>query len=321
MTNNSRKLFYIIMAVLVSLGAWMFVVYNYYPMTDVNYSGVPVSFEGQRELAARGLAVSEASIEGIGVRLNQKRVNYNNISAKDIKVTANVSECVAGENDVSLNVSGPVNTSVVSYDTDAIRVVVERTESEYMDIDVIYSGDNSDNDLPVAIDMGRDRAEVVCASSKLDSISRVAAVLNRSEVDENIRSYTANLAALDADGNVVPYAVIYPEEISLDACAGTIKEVALNVPVTGTKDENYDRKYTVPETVTVKGPLAVLANLESVTAHEMDISYYYENNDLEITLDLPENVSLNDPEEIPTMKLTVTKIEKTQESDTNSEEG
>lgn len=288
----------------------MFVVYNYYPMTDVKYNDVPLTYEGQRGLAERGLAVSDASTKGISVKLSQRRVNFNNYTSKDIKVVANVSECVAGENSVSVNVSGPRDTSVISHDTDAIKVMVERAESEFMDIEVVYSGNTEEGEEPLVIDIASNSAEVLCASSKLSSIKKVAAVLNKDEVDETIRSYTADLVALDSNGDVVPYAVIYPEEISLDACAGMVKEVKLETPVKGGSDDDYDRSFKVPDTITVKGPIDVISKLESVKAAELDIEYYYEDTELAIEPDLPENVTLKKPDEPPVLKLTVTKKEK-----------
>ena len=322
MTSSNRRVLNIILALLVSVGAWMFVVYNYYPMTDVKYTDVPLTYEGQKELADRGLAVSEASTKGISVRLSQKRVNFNNYSAKDIKVVANVGECVAGENSVSINVSGPRDTSVISHDIDTIKVMVERAESEYMDIDVIYSGSTAENEEPMVVDIANSSVEVVCASSKLSSIKKVAAVLDRNEVGDTIKSYTADLVALDADGNVVPYAVLYPSEISLDACAGIVKDVALELKISGGTDEDYERKYTAPETVKIKGPVKELEKIDKLTAEEMDISYYYENTDLKLELSLPENVVFYDPEFVPTLKLIVTKIEKPQETENteNAEE-
>ena len=288
----------------------MFVVYNYYPMTDVKYNDVPLTYEGQRGLAERGLAVSDASTKGISVKLSQRRVNFNNYTAKDIKVVANVSECVAGENSVSVNVSGPRDTSVISHDTDAIKVMVERAESEFMDIEVVYSGNTEEGEEPLVIDIASNSAEVLCASSKLSSIKKVAAVLNKDEVDETIRSYTADLVALDSNGDVVPYAVIYPEEISLDACAGMVKEVKLETPVKGGSDDDYERSFKAPDTITVKGPIDVISKLESVKAAELDIEYYYEDTELAIEPDLPENVTLKKPDEPPVLKLTVTKKEK-----------
>ena len=307
MKNSTRRLINIIMALLVSVAAWVFVVYNYYPMTDVTYNDVSLNFVGERALADRGLAVSEAGIEGLSVTLNQKRIDVNKISSEDIKAEVDVSDCLAGDNKVSPNVSGPKETSVVSYDNKAVDVMVERTDSEYMDIEVIYSEEAPENAAPIVNDLGQTQAEVVCAASKLSSVKKVAAVLDYDEVGKNTKSFTASLVALDKNGKVVPNVVLYPDEISLDASAGIIKTVNLTVPVKNDNDEQYERKYTVPDKITIIGPKDEVEKLGTIRAEEIDVNYYYEDAEVPIECNLPEGVELIDETKEPILKLSVTK--------------
>ena len=57
MTPRGRKIVNMVLAVLVAIAAWVFVIINYDPMTDITYSDVPVTFTGEEALAERGLAV------------------------------------------------------------------------------------------------------------------------------------------------------------------------------------------------------------------------------------------------------------------------
>jgi len=312
------------MAVLVSVGSWIFVVYNYYPMTDVRYSEVPLGFDGEEELADRGLAVSEASVESISVTLNQKRVDVNKYSASDISALLNVSNCVAGDNKVSLLVNGPRETTVVAYDNDAIDVIVDRTDSTYMDIDVIYGEGAAEDAVPIASDLSRTEAMVTCAASRLSDVKKVAAVLDVDEVGTTTKSYTATLVALDKDGEIVPHTVIYPNEISLDASAGVKKTVDLKVNVKNKASEDYERKYSVPDKVSIKGAKEVLDKISSVSTEEVDISYTYENGEMPIYCILPEGTYLIDDPEKLVVKYTVSKkaTEETKADDNgNKEEG
>ena len=52
---------------------------------------------------------------------------------------------MAGENRVSINVTGPSETTVVSSGPDHVTVNVERTDSAFMDIDVVYAKGANDN--------------------------------------------------------------------------------------------------------------------------------------------------------------------------------
>lgn len=308
MMNNAQKLFNIILAILVSLGGWMFVVYNYYPMTEVDYSDVPVSFIGERALADRGLAVSSTENDTISATLNQKRVNVNSFTPDDIIALADLSDCMAGENRVSINVSGPSETTVVSSGPDHVTVNVERTDSAFMDIDVVYAKGAPDNSEPIAKDMGQEQAEVVCAASKLNEVKSIAAVLDYNEVNSKVKSYTAKLVALDADGEAVPHAVIYPEEISLDASGGVTKTVSVKVPVNSKINDNYDRKYTAPETVVIKGEKEVLDKISSVKAQEIDIRSIYADEEIPIEFELPEGVYLANESEGAVLKVTAIRV-------------
>ena len=315
MLKGTHRLVNIILALLVSVGGWMFVVYNYYPMTDVRYNDVPISFSGERALADRGLAVSSVGTEKVRATLNQKRIDFNKYSPADIEAFADVSDCVAGDNNVKISVSGPSDTSVLSSGPDKISIEVERTDSAYMDIDVVYSSDAPENREPISYDMSQTQAEVVCAASKLSDVKSVAAVLNFNEVGERTKSYTAKLVALDKSGNEVPHAVIYPEEVSLDASDGTTKTVKLNVPVNSKVNDNYERKYSAPDSVTIKGAKDAINKITSVDATEVDIRYVYEDSELPLEYDLPEGVYPAGASKNAVLKVTVTKKASEQKSD------
>lgn len=315
MKDKTRKLIYGIMAVLVSIGAWAFVVYNYDPYTHVKYNDVSLDYVGERALADRGLAVSEAGEEDISVTLEQKRVDVNKISSSDITAELDVSACVAGDNKVSPNVSGPKETAVVTFDAKPVNVQVERTESKFLDIDVIYSGDAPEDAAPIVSYIANDQAEAVCAVSNAGNIKRIVAVLDYNEVGNKTKSYTAKLVALDKEGNEVPHSVIYPEEVSLDAASGKIKTVNLAVSVKNDSDEQYERKYVVPEKVTIVGPEDEVSKIEIVNAEEIDVNYYYEDSEIPIECDLPEGVQIAGNKEL-VLKLSVKK----KASKTNSED-
>lgn len=319
--NNAQKLFNIILALLVALGGWMFVVYNYYPMTEVDYSDVPVSFVGERALADRGLAVASTENDTVSATLNQKRVDVNAFTPSDITALADLSDCMAGENRVSINVNGPSETTVITSGPSHVMVDVERTDSAFMDIEVVYAKGAPDNTEPIATDMSQEQAEVVCAASKLDEVKSIAAVLDYNEVNSKAKSYTAKLVALDADGEAVPHAVIYPEEISLDASGAVTKTVIVKVPVNSKVNDNYDRKYSAPETVTIKGAKEKLDKIATVKAQEIDIRYVYADEEIPIEFELPEGVYLANESKGVVLKVTSIRVPSESKDDAGGDNG
>lgn len=310
MTARNHKFLNMALAIIVAAGAWVYVVYNVDPMTETTYSEVPVTYTGEDTLADRGLAVSEASSEGVTVVLNQKRTDTGKITSDDISVTADVSGCTAGDNAVTLSVVGPDGTSVMDSDANTIDVTVERAKTETQNIIVDYKNPEAEDTEPIAFDLSVLTAEVTSTSKRLNEIDTVAALLNYNNVGEDVRSYTKQLVALDKDGEVLPHVVIEPVEISLDAMEGYTKEVALNVTVNTGDDENYERTYTVPETIVIKGSEEAISGIGSIDAEAVDLSGTVENGEVPLVCILPEGVYVANDSRGQVLTYTVTEKEK-----------
>lgn len=315
MTDRGRKIVNIILALLVSIGAWFFVVYNYDPMTSVNYTGIPVTYTGLDTLANRGYAVSESNHEMVDVTLQQRRIDTANISSDDISVTADVSGLASGENTVTIRAAGPEGTQVLDTSVKTVTVEIESAATQEMPISIEYSDPVSDNAEPIVENLSVETATVVATDSKLSSIDRVAAVVEPDELTSSLKPLTVELAALDRDGNKVLNVMVYPETVSFRGAAGFTKEVRLVVPVKSDADDSYERTYTVPETVMIKGKENSIDSFTGITAKEIDVRYYYEDSDIPIEIDLPEGVYFADEQGEMMLKLRVKEKAKEKEEE------
>ena len=309
MTDNGRKMFNIILALLVSTAAWFFVVYNYDPMTNARYSGVPITYTGLDTLANRGYAVAEANYKNVEVTLEQRRIDTANISSEDISVTADVSGLSTGENTVALRVTGPEGTQVIDSSVKSVTVNIDSATSQEIPISVEYSGDHDDDAIPLVENMSVETATVIATEEELANIDRVAAVIDPDDLDEQFKAMTLEIAALDKEGNRVINVVVYPETVSFRAAAGHKKEVRLVVPVKDDSDDSYERTYTVPETVVIQGKKSTIDSFSGITANEINIANYYEDSEIPIEFDFPEGVSMVDGQE-EQMVLTLKVVEK-----------
>ena len=319
MTDRGRKMVNIILALIVSIGAWFFVVYNYDPMTNARYSGVPITYTGLDTLANRGYAVSEANYKNVEVTLTQRRIDTANISSEDISVTADVSGLSTGENTVALRVTGPEGTQVRDVSVKNVTVEIASATSQDVPICVEYSEEFDENAVPLVENMSVETATVIATEDKLAEIDRVAAVIEPEDLDEQFKAMTLEVAALDKDGNKVINVVVYPETVSFRAAAGYTKEVRLVVPVKDGSDDSYERTYTVPETLVIKGRKSTVDAFTGITANEIDISRYYENSEIPIEFDLPEGLFIEDGQE-DKLILTLSAVEKEEEEGEATEE-
>ena len=316
MTDKGRKIFNIVLSLLVATGAWFFVVYNYDPMTSVRYSGVPITYTGLDTLANRGYAVAEANYKNVEVTLQQRRVDTANISSEDISVTADVSGLSTGENTVALRVVGPEGTQVRDSSVKNVTVEIDSAASVEIPISVEYSEQDEENAVPLIENMSVETATVIATEERLAEIDRVAAVIDPEDLDEQFKAMTLEIAALDKEGNKVINVVVYPETVSFRAAAGYTKEVRLVVPVKDESDDSYERTYTAPETIVIKGKKSTINEYTGITANEINISYYYEDSEIPIEFDLPEGVLLAEGQDELMLSLKAVKKEKEEKEET-----
>ena len=316
MTDKERKVINIILSLLVATGAWFFVVYNYDPMTSVRYSGVPITYTGLDTLANRGYAVAEANYKNVEVTLQQRRIDTASISSEDISVTADVSGLSTGENTVSLHVSGPEGAQVRDVSVKNVTVEIASAASVEIPISVEYSEGYEENAVPLVENKSVEMATVIATEEKLAEIDRVAAVIDPEDLDEQFKAMTLEIAALDKEDNKVINVVIYPETLSFRAAAGYTKEVRLLVPVKDESDDSYERTYTAPETVVIKGKKSIIDSFTGITANEIDIANYYEDSEIPIEFAFPEGVSLAEGQDGLVLTLKAVKKEKEEKEET-----
>ncbi|RAP43939.1 MAG: hypothetical protein BZ136_09215 [Methanosphaera sp. rholeuAM74] len=308
MTSRNHKVFYSIISLVIAIAAWIFVVYNYDPMTTVRYKDIPIEFDGESTLAGRGYAVSEASRDKISVSLRQRRVNTNRISADDIFVIADVSNAVIGENAINLKINGPDGTSVVDSEVKSVTVEIEDADSKDLPILVEYSDADNDEAEPVTTDMTALTTRIVAAESVIDKVVKVSAKLSNNDVSTKSRSFTTFLTALDSEGEAVPHVQMYPSSVTYRATEGSVKEVRLSVDAVSKGDSSYKRTYSAPETVIVKGPPDLIKNLIQIRTQKINLNSYYEDTEIDVPYILPEGVVLANEQEPQTIKIKVRKI-------------
>ena len=320
MSDKGRKIFNIILALLVSMAAWVFVVYNYDPMTKEKYSGIPITYTGLENLANRGYAVAETNHERVDVTLEQRRIDTGSILPDDISVTADVSQLASGQNTVVLHAEGPEGSQVTDISLKTVTIEIESSDSEDMEISVEYPLTADDDEEPIIEDMSETEATVVATEDRLARVDRIAALIDPSDLNEKLRPLTVDLAALDKDGNRVLNVVVYPQNVSFKAAGGYTKEVRLNVPVKNDSDDSYERTYTVPETIVIKGSKDLINKTGSLTAKEIDVSYLYEDTEIPLEYELPEGVYIANGYEgyVLTLKVTEKAEEETEENGENS---
>lgn len=281
----------IIISIVIAFIAWVFVVYNYSPMKNVVYKGIPIDYVGEDILVQNGYGISQSSADTVDVTLSINRTKYNKISATDIQVTADVTDAVEGSNGISLDVTAPVDTAVVKTSISSVAVDVVAGSNKDVDVTAVYTDSTDDTMEPILSNMSYNRVSVYGAVENIEKVRCVAVRLSVNDLDDNEKSFVATPVALDENGKIVKHIIIFPNEISFEAVAGSTKTVKLIVPIRNSAHD-ISRTVEVPETVTIKGDASLLRAISSIEAEPMDISQISEDTALQLIINLPDGISL-----------------------------
>ena len=279
----------IIISIAIAFVAWVFVVYNYSPMKNVKFIDVPITFVGEEQLVQKGLGIETATTDSVDVTLSINRKHYNDISADDIIVEADVTNAVEGSNGVSLNVTSPSDSALVRISTAMIEVQVVTGANKDVPLTTIYNGNAEDGTEPVCTNMSYKYVSVLGAADNVAKVRAAVIRLNRDAVGENNKSFVASPVAVDESGKIVKHVVVLPGEISFNARIGDLKEVKLSLTIKDSSQlENY--RIEAPETIYIKGPGSLLGKIKAVSTDVIDITGITEDTIIPLTFKLPDGV-------------------------------
>lgn len=282
----------VILSILVAFAAWIFVVYNVSPTINKTYRDVPVEYKGEYELGQRGLGVLEADEESVNVTVTVDRRDLQEINESDIKAVVDVSSAVRGSNNLDISVETSSKLTVVKQSSENLNVEVTQSDNRDVEVEVGYDADSDSATEPVATEVGVNMVSVIGAKELVAKVDHVLIPLKESSLTESEESYTVKPVAVDENGILVKNIVVLPSEVSLTAYKANTKTVKLKITVSDDA-KNDSKKYTVPETVTIKGRDSVLKDIEEIEAESVDISDVSSKRDIPIKLNLPDGVLLS----------------------------
>ncbi|MBQ6315657.1 MAG: hypothetical protein IJI11_08735 [Mogibacterium sp.] len=319
MAENNHTFLKSLVALLIATCAWAFVVYNYDPTTRVTYTNVPVTFIGEDTLADKGYGVVSASYESIYVELEQKRVETTKISADNISVIADVSSAVEGKNGITLDISGPDGTQVIDSEVRSISVDVERAERVEVDIAIQYRDTGETAAEPIATRLTSTKATVIGAKSLAENADKAIAYLDITDTNAGAGTFTRDLVAVDSSGEIIPHTVIYPGSVNFSASLGYTKSVNVNLKTTDESNDSYLRSTSNPVRINIKGAPDAIAAINSIDTENIDLTYIYEDTEIELKYVLPEGITLANGYGGETIKVTVTRKPEPEEEEDKSD--
>ncbi|MBR5489251.1 MAG: hypothetical protein IKV72_06055, partial [Firmicutes bacterium] len=249
MLKNNRL--NMIIALLIAIGLWVYVVGEKNPEKDIQIKDVPITFINEETLGANNLTLLSVSDSYVDVQVKGVLSEIKKVSRNDIKVVADLEGYKEGEHTVRLQI-GKIN-NVEMETKQKISIIVDQLVTEEKPVGVSMAGSISDDIEPYIVQLSQQHISVTGAMTLVNQIEKIDAPLDIGKVGSELKSFTVNVRPVDRNGETVKNVVMSADSISVSAVNLNKKTVRLDVPVTGIESLDVERTVTLPKTITIKG--------------------------------------------------------------------
>lgn len=295
-----NKLLTALLAALIAMGLWMYVITVERPETERTFYNVPVVMDGQNVLQDRGMMVTSNTDMTVTVTLSGKRTDLNKLKSSDIAAVADLSRIAESGNQklhYYVSVPGDSSIGVVSCSPEKLSLTVTDWAVKEVPVVLAYEG-------RVAQGYYVDRQSATLEHDKItvtgpkEIISQIEQAKITLDLDERIETISESLvyALCDEEGNPiedVSSVTTDRGEIRVMVSIQQLKELKLvyNVVDGGgltAEDVTVTADYA---TITVAGSTAVLEGLDEINLGTVDLGEIQESTALVLSIKLPEGVS------------------------------
>lgn len=293
----------ILLAMLISVFLWLYVVTVVDPNdTKVVYS-VPVTYENMTSLTDNSLVMTSGQNATVTLKFYGRRSDLNNLTSESLTVTADVSRIKSeGEQNLRYTVTLPDsvsdnNVQLTERTPSRLTVDVERAVEKQVNVAVDISNEVADGyvaDLeamkisPETITVFGPEAEV----SKIDSARVSLDVGGVTETVDNSFPYQL----VDSDGNAVDTTNFRCSADAVDVMLTVekYKEIPLTLELKaggGAKEKNVTVTLS-PAYITISGPGAIVDAMDSLSIGTLDLASMTELSETKTyDITLPDNVT------------------------------
>lgn len=281
------------------------------PEQTENYKYINVTFNNIEALERQKLVLMEPKEATISVRVIGTKSDLAKFSSKPIKESIKASVDLSGYSEGQVKV--PVNVSldqssnirIVSYEPKEILFTFDKLIPREKTVTIKTEG-KLDPDYVLG-DITTKVQSVLLKGPKswVNEVSEVIAVVDLSGRKEN-SNITVPIKLVDDEGKIVEGVKYEPSAIDVDIPIFRTVTVPIELNLENEPPENYEiTEITIkPNKIALKGDKNI-ANLKFIQTKPIDINYLMETSEVPVELDLPENVSLLNPNEKVTISLKI----------------
>jgi YbbR domain-containing protein len=240
-SNTANKIISVIIAILL----WTYVIGMVDPTKTTTIRDVPVQLLNEDSLTSKGLALSGEMDYTVDIVVEGKRADLTNLSAADFTAEADLFTGFIGKNYIPIVIAAPDFVTVMDVRPNKIAVAIEELAVVNKPIRVVFTGQLSDEVEAGGVITQPEFIEVTGAKSEVDAVAYIKAQVNASRLSTEPRTIEAEAVAVNRDGDEVTNIRLSTNIISVTARLYNVKEVPLNVEITGQVDPIYESTFFV----------------------------------------------------------------------------
>ena len=296
-----NKLGSFLLALVISLGLWLYVV-NYINTThEQTFYNVSVGLEGKSRLTERGFMLLSEDEYRVNITVSGSRQDVSKLNAGNIQVVADLSKIEEpGEHKLDYNVSypGDVLTGAVKSkkDPDWVTVVVARKKTKEIPVTVTYEGDVPADYIKdtAALELDHTYVEISGPEDVVDQIHHAAISVDCTGRTESIyESLRYELQDLQGEPVDAAWITTNVSEVKVYLPVVMVKKIPLTVTLVdgGGATEATTKLSIDPAYISISGSETALAAMEELNLGIVELAQMTKDQVLTFDITLPEGVT------------------------------
>lgn len=296
------KIIRALLAALLAVGLWVYVVTTISPNSDKTFPDVQVILQGEAVLGNSNLMVTNKDFPAVTLHLEGNRLDLDSMNSANITLTADVSRISeAGTYEVHFTPSYPGDITqsdikILDRKPGSITVVVENRISKQVPVIIRYDGTLDENFLADKENVTMDHPNVTITGpeSVINKIEGAYVNVNLTDRQESL-SEQYQYTLCDQKGKPVDSELVTTDvaAVTVDLRIVRVKEVALVVEIKDGGGATKDTAAIVqePQTIRISGSDSKLDEIQQLNIGTIDLAETPAEQVIKFPINLPEGVT------------------------------
>ena len=294
---------------LLSIGLWVYVTNVENKIRTTEISKIPVELVNLDALTSSKLALTPNQEFYVTLKIEGNTNDINKIKKSDFKVQVDLSEYAwkKGENKVPVSIEDyPITVSIRNTNTLTISINIEDMVEKSMPITSNINVTAKDGYFATTPKITPEEIKISGAESVIEKVSKLIVTDKKEDINEDITE-NYEIKPIDESGNEVLGVTLSEKVAKVEIKVSKGKSVNINIPTTGQLPSVVKLKSidSSRKTVELLGPKEILDNIDVVNTNSIDLSTITGNKDINLSVVLPEGVTVAKGEENLTARVNV----------------